>query len=177
MADPEKPSGRSRPWVKTAVAVVGATLATFLVLAGLLWWFLSNTVSSIVRNVTTIPQPSCEIAVSHDLGRSPSGHDPPPLFSTNGSPIFVTGTEITDSGGFFEFHSGSVYIGEDAVHPTYNGQTGVVTGARFEGIGYLDGYTEFALPAGRYWLWTSRGLRVSVSSCDPAGVFDVVPGS
>ncbi|MGI9079224.1 MAG: hypothetical protein ACR2GF_00100 [Acidimicrobiales bacterium] len=121
--------------------------------------------------------PPCGDGASRvELGH-PAPGGPTARFTTQGGPLYVAAGGF-EHGGYFDPAPGNgrtvAYVGRDEQPPTYDEQRNIVTNKLVELPVRENRFTNFDLPPGRYWLWTS-GVDVLVVSCSEGALTDPVP--
>lgn len=114
-------------------------------------------------------RPDCPERTTVDLGHPTVVGASVAEFATEGGEVHLEATGV-DQGGWFDASVTTVYVGE-ATRP-----------AEFDGRGHLAGpfaaevrvvdreFATVTLPAGRYWVTSSDGGDLKVTSCQPGGV-------
>lgn len=97
-------------------------------------------------------------------------------FTTSGGKIYIASRRF-DHTGLFASSKGStaVYIGLTTNYPTWDSQHSTVSNSIKRMSVPENKYIEFDVPAGRYWLWSSRGGDIVIYSCEENGVSDPKP--
>lgn len=93
------------------------------------------------------------------------------LFTSDGSELLFAADGFRH-GGLLEpkVGSASVYVGNPDRMPVDLPASGSLTNMTHQFVITEGQVTSQTLPAGRYWLLTSKGVRVTVRSCPPGGV-------
>jgi hypothetical protein len=135
---------------------------------------LSRKPGTMTSSSTTLPCDGAPVSVA-ELG-SPYRTGPTAEFTTTGGVLFVTARRF-EHGGVFDPERGvtAIYIGPAAKPPTWDQERNVVSNVSKTITVQEKEYSQLNLPPGRYWLWTSTGGDIQVSSCQSGGVTDPLP--
>lgn len=93
----------------------------------------------------------------------------PAEFETSGGTLYVTIRNIPKT-GVLDSVWAAVYIGPAASPPSYDPRRNVVTPLTVDLSVREDVWTEFTVPAGRYWLLKNNNGDIGIASCTPGGV-------
>lgn len=123
------------------------------------------------------PLPCAEDGSHAELGATRRG-EAHAEFTTAGGTVHVA-VRYFPRGGLFESDGGqaAVYVGDAATPPTYDEQTGVVSGVTAETSVREGAWGELELEPGRYWIWVSNGSDVVVAGCEPGSVTEPAPAA
>ncbi len=124
---------------------------------------------------TTPSEPCPQGGIDIELG-SPSPGGETAEFTTAGGTVFVAVSGFSE-GGLFEpdVWQSAVYVGDAAVPPTYDEQSGQVSGVLVQAAVVEGTWGSLELEPGRYWLWATNYPDVVMRSCEPDGLSDPVP--
>lgn len=132
-------------------------------------------------------EPACEKPAETDLGWPFRGARTA-FFETSGGDIFVAVHELTD-GVLGKVRQTAVDIGPGGAAPKIDPASSLTPGSEARSTVHLERLSKVSLAAGRYWLVSSNGGRITLHTCpdveithvrsateDPGGSF-TSPGS
>lgn len=121
------------------------------------------------------PVPCLEDGSHADLGAAQRGSGVAE-FTTAGGTVHVAVRDFP-KGGIFDPEVGTagVYVGDAAIPPTYDEQSGAVTGVLAQTSVREGAWADLELAPGRYWIWVTNGSDVVVAGCEPDSVTDPAP--
>jgi hypothetical protein len=113
-------------------------------------------------------RPTCPAGpTTVDLG-VPVGQSRISLFSAKGGIVHFEVSGI-NQGGIFETNQTTLLVGPASARPTYPDQG--LTGTVWTRVRLNDrSYGSVLLPTGSYWVGSTAGGHVQVTSCEPGGV-------
>lgn len=128
------------------------------------------------RATTAAAAPACaEVADIVELGR-PGRSGPPAQFTTSGAELFVTASGFLHGGPLDpEVGITMVSVGPADEPPTWDPQRNTITNVQEQAQVREGQVTPLRLQAGRYWLWTSNTVTITLQSCQVATFTSVQP--
>jgi len=119
--------------------------------------------------------PCVPAAVSIPIGQS-NPPERPATFRTDGAPIYLSANGFLHDQAFDpKVGLTAIYFGAATELPTYDAQRNIVTNLRKEVTVREGSHLRVDLPRGDYWLWSSKGVFITLESCSKNGITDVTP--
>ena len=127
-------------------------------------------------STTVAPADQCpSMAERVELGR-PGQSGPPAEFTTSGANLYVSARGFLHGGPLDPRISITmVSVGPADKPPTWDQQRNLITNLQ-EQVEVREGQLSLLrLPAGRYWLWTSNTVSITLESCQAGNISAVRP--